>query len=101
MSLVALSPSSASFSSSSTGADLWEIPTTRTLMDVLASLRAPMRHVTRCTGRFARCARSRDPLGPGRHRLALLVVGQDLELDGEVDLAYVDAVRHRQDARCE
>ena len=34
-------------------------------------------------------------------RLALLVVGEDLQLDGQVDLAHVDAVGHRQHGRRE
>ncbi len=33
--------------------------------------------------------------------LALLVEGEDLQLDGEVDLAHVDAVRDGQDGRRE
>ena len=37
-----------------------------------------------------------EPVG-----LALLVVREDLQLDGEVDLAHVDRVGHGQDGRCE
>ena len=51
------------------GAVWWEMPTTRTLMPAHPSL-------TRSG------------------RLALLVVGEDLQLDGQVDLAYVDALGH-------
>ena len=46
----------------------------------------------------------REPAGSrtagqrGQRRLAVLVEGEDLQLDGEVDLAHVDPVRHREHA---
>src|SRR4051812_20562140 len=94
MSLATPSPSSATRSSSETGADLCEMPTTRTL------IRGP---------RWIVCWRSepreaRESLGWScRHSLglALLVVGKDLQLDGEVDLAHVDLVGDREHRRCE
>ena len=72
------SASRATRSSTATGAVLWEMPTTRTLIE------------TSSTG-------GQRAVGV----LALLVVGEDLQLAGEVDLAYVDALGDREDRRRE
>src|SRR5690349_3996142 len=72
-SLAAPSASTATRSSSDTGAERWEMPTTRTLIGQRS------RHV----------------------RLPLLVVGQDLQLDRQVDLAHVHALRDVQHHRSE
>src|SRR4051794_5124057 len=77
---MAPSPSTARRSSREIGAERCEMPTTRIVMS------PPPRSAGGATGPNA-------PKGCscGLLSLALLVVGQDLQLDGEVDLAYVDA----------
>jgi hypothetical protein len=66
-------------SSSETGALRWEMPTTRTLTPTPRG-RAPV------------------VLLDQRDRLAVLVERQDLQLVRQVDLAHVDARRHRSSA---
>ena len=77
------SSSSATRSSRATGAERWEMPTTRTLMPHL------------------RERRRRDLVARVLVRLPLLVVGEDLQLDRQVDLADVDALGHRDHGRGE
>src|SRR5262245_36362161 len=96
-SLGSVSASGATRSSSETGAELWETPTTRTLIRFSrgprGSARPRLAAPTPCSS-----------VGWSRHDLrllALLVVGEDLQLDREVDLAHVDAVGHRDHGRRE
>src|SRR5215207_1219439 len=111
------SSSSATRSSRATGAERWEIPTTRTLIfGVPDRLFAGGQNLER--RRIAQIAWGRRRIewgdscltseGGGRDlvprvlvRLPLLVVGEDLQLDRQVDLAYVDALGHRDHDRSE
>src|SRR6478735_6167694 len=95
MSLCTPGWSRATRSSSETGADLWEIPTTRTLIfwgpRGIVGWRSAAGEAQDSVGYSSGCSL----------RLALLVVRQDLQLDGQVDLAYVDLVGDVQHRRCE
>src|SRR5262249_45461788 len=91
------SASGATRSSSETGAELWDTPTTRTLIAFLRGPRgsASRRRAAPTPSSFVGWSRNDLRL------LALLVVGEDLQLDREVDLAHVDAVGHRDHGRRE
>src|SRR3954451_1381750 len=93
------SRSMASCSSSAIGAERWEMPTTRTLT------RGPHGVVRRRsaageTENVAGCSCGlRGGLGDGG--LALLVVGEDLQLLGQVDLADRDVIADGEHGRRE